>query len=99
MVIPSEWYENAPLASLEALAMGTPLIASDIGGLSEIAREAEGSLLFTPGDERDLAEKITQLWNSRDSQEGRSLSARRAYESRYTPSLHIDKYLKVFNHT
>lgn len=38
-VIPSECYENAPMAGLESLAVGLPLVGSDLGGLPEMIEE------------------------------------------------------------
>src|SRR5262249_46233843 len=39
VVMPSVWYENAPMSALEALASGVPVVASAIGGLPEIVRD------------------------------------------------------------
>lgn len=49
VVVPSVWYENAPLSVLEALADGVPVIASDIGGLPELIGDEERGLLVKPG--------------------------------------------------
>jgi glycosyltransferase involved in cell wall biosynthesis len=61
VVVPSEWYENTPYALLETLSSGTPVIAARIGSLPERVRDGYNGFLFTPGDVKDLAEKITQL--------------------------------------
>jgi glycosyltransferase involved in cell wall biosynthesis len=61
LVLPSEWYENAPLAALEALASGVPVVASRIGGNPEIVRDGETGLLFEPGDAEGLAERLRRL--------------------------------------
>ncbi len=50
LVVPSVWYENAPLAVLEAMADGLPIIASRIGGLPELVREGVNGSLVDPGD-------------------------------------------------
>src|SRR5680860_25939 len=60
-VIPSIWYENMPLSLLEALNLGCPVIASNIGGMPEIIKEGKNGWLFRPGDESDLADKIKDL--------------------------------------
>jgi glycosyltransferase involved in cell wall biosynthesis len=57
VALPSIWNENAPLAALEAVARGRPLIVSSIGGLPELAAESRG-WTARPGDAQDLADKI-----------------------------------------
>lgn len=54
MVVSSEWYENCPLSILEALALGTPVIGSDIGGIPELIAGKDGCELFTPGNVESL---------------------------------------------
>ena len=61
VVLPSEWYENAPIAALEALASGVPVIGAQIGGIPEIVRHGETGLLFPPGDVSALANGLRQL--------------------------------------
>jgi PEP-CTERM/exosortase A-associated glycosyltransferase len=50
-----------PLKPLEAMAMGKPLIASDIGGHRELIRDGFTGLLFKAGDVGSLTEKIERL--------------------------------------
>ncbi len=45
VLVPSQWYENAPYVVLEAFSHGTPVIASDIGGLPELVDESRGWLV------------------------------------------------------
>jgi len=63
VIIPSIWYENMPLSMLEALNLGTPVIASEIGGMPEIIKTGYNGLLFKPGNEEDLVEKISSINN------------------------------------
>ena len=39
VVVPSEWYENAPLSVLEAMAYGKPVIGAKIGGIPEMIED------------------------------------------------------------
>lgn len=50
MVLPSECYENAPLALLESMAHGRPVLASRIGGIPEFLDDGVHGTLVTPGD-------------------------------------------------
>jgi glycosyltransferase involved in cell wall biosynthesis len=61
LVVPSTWYENTPFVVLEAFAAGVPVIASDLGGLSEIVREGENGLLFEAGNAAALARTIERV--------------------------------------
>ncbi len=55
LLVPSLWYENAPLAVIEAAAYGLGLLGSRIGGIPELVREGRTGLLFEPGDDAGLA--------------------------------------------
>lgn len=61
VVLPSEWYENAPLACYESMAHGRAVIGSNIGGIPELIDEGVTGLLFEPGNFDDLAEKVSFL--------------------------------------
>lgn len=55
IVIPSTWWENAPLVVEEALAARRPIICSDIGGLKEKVAPGRDGLHFRAGDPYSLA--------------------------------------------
>lgn len=61
LVVPSLWYENAPLVILEALAARTPLLVSDQGGMAELVEEGQSGFHFRMGDAADLAAKLAAL--------------------------------------
>lgn len=61
-VCPSEWNEVFGLTIGEAMALGTPVIASNIGGIPEAL--GEGGQLFKPGSVQELMEVIKNLWNN-----------------------------------
>ena len=54
VVIPSIWYENCPFVLIESLAMRTPVIASDVAGISEFVRHGENGFLFPRNDVNGL---------------------------------------------
>jgi glycosyltransferase involved in cell wall biosynthesis len=63
LVVPSQWYEMCPLVISQAFAHGLPVIASRLGGLTEIVEDGVTGLLFEPRNSDDLASKIKLLWN------------------------------------
>ena len=60
-VIPSVWYEVLGYTAMEMLAVGKPVIGSDIGGIPDLVRDGETGLLFPPGDASALAERMRLL--------------------------------------
>jgi len=61
VIVPSIWYENAPLTISSSLAFGVPVLVSDIGGMSEAVMDGRNGLTFNVGDSESLAEKIRLL--------------------------------------
>jgi glycosyltransferase involved in cell wall biosynthesis len=55
LVVPSLCEENAPMVIAEAFGAGLPVIASRIGGISEMVADGENGVLVAPGDVEDLA--------------------------------------------
>lgn len=66
VVMPSVWYENAPLAALEACAAGVPVVASDHGGLPEIVRDGETGVTVPAGSPDALAKALRALQDAPD---------------------------------
>ena len=56
IVVPSIWWENAPLVIHEARAAGRPVICSGIGGMAELVEDGVDGLHVPPGDAAALAE-------------------------------------------
>ncbi len=96
LVFPSHWYEGQPLAVLEAKALGTPVIVSDVcAGREEIA-DGEMGLWFKSGDAADLAAKITMM---KDDARVRRLSANaHAHYWRAPPTLgvHVERIVAIY---
>jgi len=61
LVVPSVWYENSPNVILEAFAAGTPVIASDTGGMAELVQHEVNGLLFKMGDAANLAHQLQRI--------------------------------------
>jgi glycosyltransferase involved in cell wall biosynthesis len=60
-VYPSEWYENCPFSVIESQMYGTPVVASNMGGIPELIEEGKTGLLFKAGDYKDLESKLRYL--------------------------------------
>ena len=73
VVLPS-FTESCPLVALEAMACGTPIIAADVGGVSEVVRDGETGWLFPSGSVGGLASRIDAVLA--DPASARRVSAR-----------------------
>lgn len=98
IVLPSEWYENAPMSVLEAFALGKPAIGARIGGIPEMVREGVSGLLFESGSAEDLARAMRVLVDMPDREVadlGRS--ARALVEAEYCLERYRDRTLTLYS--
>jgi glycosyltransferase involved in cell wall biosynthesis len=61
VVLPSEWYENAPMSVLESFALGTPVVGARIGGIPEMVIEDETGWTFESRNTDELAALLSRL--------------------------------------
>jgi len=84
VLLSSSW-ENFPHAVVEGLAAGTPVVATDVGGVGEIVHDGVNGLLVPPGDAEGLAGAIGRLAGDGTLRE-RLRAAARGSVSGYAPS-------------
>jgi glycosyltransferase involved in cell wall biosynthesis len=65
-VLPSICLDACPTTVLEAMASGSPVVATTTGGITDMIVDGENGLLVPPGDEYQLAKAIAQLLNDSD---------------------------------
>ncbi len=58
LIVPSLCYENSPTVIYEGLNANIKIIASDIGGISEIIKKTQNTFLFKPNNYKDLIKKM-----------------------------------------
>lgn len=65
-VVPSVWHEALGLVAVEAMTAGSPVVASDVGGLREVVHHGATGLLVPPGDADALARALDELLDDPD---------------------------------
>jgi glycosyltransferase involved in cell wall biosynthesis len=95
VIIPSEWYDNAPLTLYHAFSNGRPVIASNIDGLPELVRDGETGFLFEPGSAEELAKRIDALSNNRTLAPEMGRRARLKAEAELDASIHYRRLRAV----
>jgi glycosyltransferase involved in cell wall biosynthesis len=97
VVLPSEWYENAPMSVLEAYALGKPVIGARIGGIPELVREHETGLGFTSGNAESLAEALRAVADAPDAQvEALGRQGRQWVERDFSSDAYQARILEVY---
>jgi glycosyltransferase involved in cell wall biosynthesis len=95
LVFPSIWYEGLPFTIIEAFSTGTPVIASNLGAMSDMIKDGYNGLHFNPNDVHDLNESIEKFMQITDRDIMR-VQARETYEKFYTPDYHYHLLLSVY---
>ena len=95
VVAPSTWWEVFGLVVSEAWMFGRPVIASDIGGLSERVRDGIGGVTFPVRDARALADQIARLAGA----ESEWVSLSSAIEAPWNDRQMLDAHLTVWGET
>lgn len=95
-VVPSEWAENAPMAVLEPMRLGRPVIASRIGGIPEQVRDGVDGILVTPHDELELAAALRLLADDPALAERLGRSARDRVATLFSPQAHVEGLLGIY---
>ena len=94
LVFPTIAQEALGRTSVEAMAVGRPVIASRIGGLQFTVTDEGSGLLAEPGDPRDLAAKIERPPDSPLLREQMGQAARRRFEEHYTWDVIIERHYR-----
>ncbi len=75
-IVPSLCQDSCPTVAMEAMAVGRPVIASRIGGLSDIVKDGETGLLVPPGDVYALRAAMQSLLEHPERREQMGLMAK-----------------------
>jgi len=75
------------LVNIEAMAMGTPVVASRVGGIPEIVRDGVDGFLFEPGNDLELGDRLLEVLSDRELREQMGRNARRRFLEEFESSL------------
>lgn len=94
-VVPSIW-ENFPYTCLEPMSLAKSVVASRTGGIPEIIEDGTSGLLFTPGDEKDLASKIISLIENSDEMKRLGENARNRVVTNFSKQAIVQKTVNFY---
>lgn len=94
-VLPS-YAENQPIALLETMATGLPVVTTPVGAVPEVIEDGANGFLVAPGDDRALADRLLTLLRDPDLRSRMGVAARRTVEDRYALSIMLDRLDAIF---
>jgi glycosyltransferase involved in cell wall biosynthesis len=88
--------EGIPLTVIEAMSAGLPVVATNVGGVSEVVEDGQSGLLAPSGDDGALAEKVLQLARDKDLHQRMGQSGRQRARDLFSESKMHDGYFQLY---
>ena len=96
LVFPSEWYETMGRTIMEAFAVGTPVVATNIGPPATMMTQGVTGFHFTPGNVSELRERVEWCSQNLDQVRAMRSRARQAFESQFTGTANARMLLEIY---
>jgi glycosyltransferase involved in cell wall biosynthesis len=97
IIHPSERFDPFPTVLLEAARGGRPVVATNVGGTSEIVTHEATGFLFAPGDHEAAAQRLSQLAAEPTLRHRFAETARRRYEKLFTVGPMVESYARFWD--
>ena len=94
VIVPSICRENCPYSVLETLAIGRPIIGSNLGGIPELVKDGEYGYIYNNIEE--LTEKIKKLLDDKDLSEKMGKNAKNDAEKEFSKDAYYNKIIKIY---
>ena len=96
LVLPS-YAEGLPMAVLEAMAYGLPVIATRIGAVPEAVTDGQEGFLIDVGDIEALADRLLRIAADADVRRRMGAAARRRAEAEFSLNVMVDRILSIYD--
>lgn len=91
LLLPTMWYEGFPMSIVEAYAVGTPVICSDLGNAGAVVEEGITGWKFDPGSAEGLVKAIHK-WTDI------SADVKRVYQEKYTAEANYERLKEIYQY-
>jgi glycosyltransferase involved in cell wall biosynthesis len=95
LVLPS-YTEGLPNITLEAMACGTPVLATPVGAIPDVIRDGETGFLLESNNPKRIAERIVELLNKPELLEKVSINAYNYVRENFSYEKTLDAWRKIF---
>jgi spore coat protein SA len=97
VISPSIWPEPLSRVIIESMALGRPIIATNVGGTPEIITQEKNGILIEPGDPKEIESTLNRLINDPDLRSRIGLEGRKTIEKHYNEARICDKTLSIYH--
>lgn len=94
-ILPSLW-EGLPMALIEAMASGLPIVATEVSGSKQVMNDGKTGLLVPPGDSHALAQALTKLISQPNFACEMANSARERIQESYSVEKQTDEHIDLY---
>lgn len=95
-IVPSNGFEAFGMINIESFACGTPVIASNIGGIPEIVEHNKNGLLFEPGNVEQLVNNMLKYWNNLELAKEHGKNAYKKAVAVYSKEIYYNNLIKIY---
>ncbi len=99
VVVPSIWYENCPYSVLETLAIGKPVIGSNMGGIPELVEDNKNGFIYQYDDVDELSNKMKQLFEDKKLVEKFSKKSKQLAKEKYSRDKYYEDIIRIYKNT
>ena len=93
----ASWWEALPIAILEAMAAGLPVVASNVDGVSEMVVNGETGILVPPGEPEPLAAALARMTEDSNARDTMGRAGRRQVIARFGPEPFLRAHRDLYN--
>ena len=95
-LLPS-YNEGMPMAVLDAMGYGLPVISTNVGGIPQLVFDGKNGFLCEPGDIANFADKIVYYLNNDEARKKAEIAGRQIIKEQYSLELHLNKLAKIYS--
>jgi glycosyltransferase involved in cell wall biosynthesis len=96
LVFPSTWYETFGLTIAEAMSVGVPVIATNLGPRNEMIQNGINGFLYENGNSTEFIDKVNILTENKELRNKMGTAAKEEYNRKYTPEINIQLLSAIY---
>lgn len=96
LVLPS-YDEGLPIAILEAISFGMPVVATNVGSVAEAVHDGENGFLYEAGDVNALSEALRNMIVSADLRKNMAIASRTLAEECFSDEKYFDQLRNIYS--